>query len=138
MCVNFINVWRDLQFKLNSEQKIFERLFITILFTLRVFARNLLIENCRRNIVFICSFRGLSWDTNPPFTSNKPTNYLLNYGNLKQGELQNSKFCDCKIPQSFVPLLLKTHFTPFSTRRYWVYISYRLFAYTIVIIIMLS
>ena len=35
-------------------------------FTLRVFARNL-----------------LAWASNPGFTSNKPTHYLIDYGNFK-------------------------------------------------------
>ena len=42
------------------------------LFTSRVFARSLLRGNCRRNI-FFCIFRFDVWDTNPSFTSNKPT-----------------------------------------------------------------
>ena len=50
VCVNFIHKWRDLQFKVDSErQRFFEKLFMAILFTLRVFARNLLRENHLRN-----------------------------------------------------------------------------------------
>ena len=48
--VNFIYKWRDLQFKVESERQIFEKVFMAILFTLRVFARNLLKGNRRRNI----------------------------------------------------------------------------------------
>ena len=47
-----IHKWRDLQFKVDSERQIFfEQLFMAILFlfTLRVFARNLLRGNRRRN-----------------------------------------------------------------------------------------
>ena len=40
--VIFIRKCRDLQFKVDSERQIFDKLFITILFTLTVFARNLL------------------------------------------------------------------------------------------------
>ena len=43
VCVNFIREWRD------SERQIFEKLFLAILFILRVFARNLLRGNRRRN-----------------------------------------------------------------------------------------
>ena len=46
--VNFIHKWR---FKVDSELQIFsEKLFIAILFTFRVFARNLERGNRRRNI----------------------------------------------------------------------------------------
>ena len=40
----------ELQFKVDSERQIVEKLFITFLFTLRVFARNLLRGSRRRNI----------------------------------------------------------------------------------------
>ena len=82
VCVNFIHMWRDLQFKVNSEQQIFLRKFSwQFLFTLRVFARNLLRGNCRRNtfrILFWC----LAWGSNPGFSSNKPTHYLLDHGDF--------------------------------------------------------
>ena len=58
-----------------------EKLFMAILFTLRVFARNLLRGNRRRNtfrILFWC----LAWDSNPGFLSSKPTNYLLDHGDF--------------------------------------------------------
>ena len=53
------------------------------LFTLRVFARNLLQENHRRNFCFEISFCCLTCDTNTGFISNKATYYLLNYGDFK-------------------------------------------------------
>ena len=59
----------------------FEKLFMAILFTLRVFARNLLRENRQRNtfrILFWCP----AWDSNPGFSSNKPTHYLLDHGDF--------------------------------------------------------
>ena len=37
LCVNFIQKWREQQFKVNSELQIFEKLFIAILFTLTSF-----------------------------------------------------------------------------------------------------
>ena len=46
------NERRDLQFKVDSEQQIFKQLFIWILFTFRVFARNLLRGSRWRNIFF--------------------------------------------------------------------------------------
>ena len=44
VCANFIYEWRDLQFKIDSVQQIFENLFKAVLFTFRVLARNLLKE----------------------------------------------------------------------------------------------
>ena len=46
VCVNFIHKWRNLQFKVYFERHdfFFEKLFMAILFTLSVFARNLLIS----------------------------------------------------------------------------------------------
>ena len=46
---------QHLQFKVDSERQIFEKFFMAILFSLRVFARNLLRLSCRR-IIFIFSF----------------------------------------------------------------------------------
>ena len=34
VCVNFIHKWRDLKFEVNSGLQIFEKLFMTVLFTL--------------------------------------------------------------------------------------------------------
>ena len=41
VCVNFIHELRDLQFKIDSEEQISEKLFIAILFYLRIFVKNL-------------------------------------------------------------------------------------------------
>ena len=84
VCVNFIHKWQGLQFKVDSELQIFWETFHgKFLFTLRVFARNWLRGNHRTNtccILFWC----LIWGSRPGFTSNnKPTNYLLDYGDFK-------------------------------------------------------
>ena len=71
-----------LQFKVDSERQIFEKLFMAILFTLRVFARDLLRGNRRRNN-FCISFWCLAWDSNPSFSSNKPTHYQLDHGDFQ-------------------------------------------------------
>ena len=42
--------WRNLQFKVDSQRQIFEKLFMAILFALRVFTRNLLRGSRRRNV----------------------------------------------------------------------------------------
>ena len=80
VCVNFIRGWRDLQFKADSERQIFFLRNFSWQFysTLRVFPRNLLRGNYRRNtfrILFWC----LAWSLNPGFSSNKPINYLLDH-----------------------------------------------------------
>ena len=64
--------------KLTPNDRFFEKLFMAILFTLRDFVRNLLRGNCRRN-TFRISFWFLVWDSNPGFSSNKPTHYLLDH-----------------------------------------------------------
>ena len=81
VCFNFIHKWRDLQFKVDFERQIFWETAMAILFTVRVFARNLLRRNRRRNtfrILFWC----LAWCSNPGFSSNKPTHYLLDHGDF--------------------------------------------------------
>ena len=81
VCVNFIHKWRDLPFKVDSERQIFLRNFSWHLITHRVFARNLLRGSRRRNtfrILFWC----LAWGSNPSFSSNKPTHYLLDHGDF--------------------------------------------------------
>ena len=67
--------------KSTPNDRFFEKLFMTILFTLRVFARNLLRGNRWRN-TFRISFWCLTWDSNPGFSSNKPTHYLLDHGDF--------------------------------------------------------
>ena len=53
---------------------LFEKIFMAISFTLRVFAGNLLRGNRRRN---------------PGYSSNKPTHYLLDHGDFIIHESQN-------------------------------------------------
>ena len=72
--------------KSTPNDRFFEKLFMAILFTLRVLARNLLKGNRRKN-TFRISFWCLAWDSNPGFSSNKPTHYLLDHGDFK-----NSKY----------------------------------------------
>ena len=81
VCKNLIHKWRDLQYKVDSEWQIFEKLFVANLFTLRVFARNLLRGNRRRN-TFCILFWCLAWGSIPSFSSNKPTRYLLDHGDF--------------------------------------------------------
>ena len=89
VCVNFILEWLDLQFKVDSERQNFEKLFIIILFTLRVFARSLLRGNRRKNICILRS--NLGFEQRLDFTSNKPIFYLLDYGDFQCNAIIYSK-----------------------------------------------
>ena len=65
-----------------ANDSFFEKLYMAILFYFlfyRARARNMLRGNRRRN-TFCILFWWLAWDSNPGFTSNKPTLYLLDYG----------------------------------------------------------
>ena len=55
VCGNFIHEWRDQQFNVDFERKIFVNLFHGRLITLKVFGRNLLRGN-RRNFFFMFRF----------------------------------------------------------------------------------
>ena len=70
-----------LQFKVDSEQLMFENPFMAILFTFRVFAGNLPSGN--HHITNIFSFWYLTWGLKPGLTSNKPIHYLLDYDVFK-------------------------------------------------------
>ena len=65
VCVNFINEWQDVQFKVDSKRQTFDKLFNEILSTLRVSARNLLRGIHRRNIfsyfIFMSDLRFEPW-----------------------------------------------------------------------------
>ena len=80
VCFNFLHKWRDPQFKVDSERQIFLRhISWQILFTHKAFARNLLRGNRQRNLLFVFCFD--VWPgSNPGFSSNKPTHFLLDYG----------------------------------------------------------
>ena len=53
---------------------------MVVIMALRVFAKNLLGDNGRRNIFFHISFCCLTWGLNSGLMSNKPTHYLQGYG----------------------------------------------------------
>ena len=77
VCTHFIHKLRDLQSKSTPNDRFFEKIFMALSLTLRVrvFARNLLRGNRQRNafrILFWC----LALDSNPGFSSNKPTHDL--------------------------------------------------------------
>ena len=80
LCFNFIHKWRL------RTTDFFEKLFMAILFILRIFARNLLRGNRRRN-TFRISFWCLTGDSNPGFSFNKPTHHLLDHGDFILGNI---------------------------------------------------
>ena len=82
VCVNFIHKWRTYSLKSTPNGRLFEKIFMAILFTLRDFARYLLRGNRRRN-TFRILFRSLSWGSSPGFWSNKPTHNILDHGYFK-------------------------------------------------------
>ena len=70
VCVNFIREWCGLQFNVDSKGRIFEKLFMGILFTLKVFARNLLRGSHRRHISFRCRLQFPLSGLRPSFSHN--------------------------------------------------------------------
>ena len=84
----------------------FEKLFTTILFTLRVFARNLLRGNRRRNTFRISSWC-LAWDSNPGFSSNKPTHYLLDHGDFNHSTNHSISFLSARNISIFLKLWIQ-------------------------------
>ena len=82
VCVNFIRELSDLQFNVNSERLIFWEAFSWQIYLLsELLARNLLRRNRRRNTFRILLWC-LAWDSNPIFSSNKPTHHLLDHGDF--------------------------------------------------------
>ena len=67
-------------------------LFMAVLITLRVSARNLLKGNRRIN-TFCISFWCLAWASNSGFTSNKATHYLLDHGDFNTLTLIQNRSC---------------------------------------------
>ena len=82
--VHFIHEWWDLQLKVDSKREIFWETFHgNLMFKHRVFAINLPRRSQRQNIFFfIFSFWCLTWSLKRGLTSNKPTHYLWDYGDL--------------------------------------------------------
>ena len=82
LCVLILYIsGRTYSLKSTPNDRFFEKLFTAILFTLRIFARNLMIGNRRRN-TFRISFWCMAWKSNLGFSSNKPTHYLLDHGDF--------------------------------------------------------
>ena len=76
---------KDKTYSLTSTPKdrFLKNFFIANLFTLRVFASNLLRGSRRPRNTFCILFWYLAWGSNHGFTCNKPTHYKLGYGEFK-------------------------------------------------------
>ena len=98
-CVNFLYIsGGTYNLKSTPNDRFFEILFMAILFTLRISVRNLLRAYCRRN-TFRISFWCLAWDSNPGFSSNKSTHYLLDQGDfINHKTIKYGKKCKKKKP----------------------------------------
>ena len=81
LCVNFIHKWQDLQFKVYSEQQIFWETFHGNFIYSQSFCQKSA-DSFRRRNTFCILLWCLTWVSNPEFTSNKPTHYLLDYGDF--------------------------------------------------------
>ena len=80
-CVNFINEWQDLRFKVDSKRQMFEKLLKAIFFTVRVIASNLQKKTRRRNIfifpvIWTGALRLISQHTNNQTTATSHTVFI--------------------------------------------------------------
>ena len=74
--------------KLSPNDRFFERLFMAVLFTLIVFEKNLL-RGSRRNIFHISIFDDSSGMRTQAFESTKPTLYILDHCDIREGYLSD-------------------------------------------------
>ena len=83
VCVNFMRKWRELQFKVDSEQHIFWETFHgSFLIYSQSFCQKSAERKSPKKYYFVDCFWCLAWGSNPGFTSNKSTHYLLDYSNF--------------------------------------------------------
>ena len=73
--------------KSTPNDTLFEKLFMAILFTLRVFG---CWEEIAEEILFVFRFWCLAWGSNLGFSSNNPTHYLLDHGDFNIYTLLNN------------------------------------------------
>ena len=92
-----------------------------VIFTLRVFPRNLLRGNRERNIYFFhISFWCLIWDTSPGFMSNKSIHYLLDYGDFGSISIVCENYWNISRYSCISgPLSLQWNFVTNEPKRFW-------------------
>ena len=81
VCVNFIHKWRDLQFKVDSERQIYWETFHGNFIYSQSFCQK---SAERKSLRKYFSYFVLMFGSNPGFSSNKPTHYLLLEINYQQ------------------------------------------------------
>ena len=84
----FLYIRGGTSLKSTPNDRYFDKLFMATFIYSQSFARNLLRGNRRRNTFRIC-FWCLAWGSNPGFSSNKPTHYLLDHGDFLVLHLYN-------------------------------------------------
>ena len=77
-------------FKVDSEQQIFWEIFPGQVYLLSEFFPEIRWEEIAEENTFCILFWCLSWGSNPGFTPNKPTHYLLDYGDWMLTQNVNS------------------------------------------------
>ena len=84
VCVNFIREWRDLQFNVDSERQIFEKLFRGRFIYSQSFCQKSAAER-KSPKKYFSYFVFDNWPgiRNQAFASNKPTHYLLDHDDNK-------------------------------------------------------
>ena len=110
VCVNFINKWRHLQFKIDSEQQIFWETFQGNFNLLSEILPEIWIRKSPKKYFLYFVLMFLAWSSNPGFTSNKPTHYLLDYGSYGFSylmEIRKSLGSEWKIAYEVYCFLLK-------------------------------
>ena len=90
VCVNFVHKWRNLQFKVDSERQIFWETFHGNF----IYSQSLCQKSAERKLpkkyfLYFVLIWCLAWDSNPGFSFNEPTHYLLDHGDFS---LKDNKF----------------------------------------------
>ena len=78
LCVLILYMWWDLQFKVDSERQIFEKIFMAIFIDPQSFCQKSAERKSPKKYFFVLCFD--FWGSKPSFTSNMLTHYLLHYG----------------------------------------------------------
>ena len=92
VCVNFVYKWRDLQFKVDSERWICLRNFSWQFYLLSEFVPEISWEEIVEEILFRILFWCLACGSNPGFSSNKTTHYVLDHGDFSYYLIKKIKY----------------------------------------------
>ena len=84
VCVNFIREWRDLQFNVDSEQQIFEKLFHGRFVYSQSFCHKSAERKSPKKYFSYFIFDDWPGIQTQAFASNEPTHYILDHGVFQQ------------------------------------------------------